>query len=68
MISIVSNTVGPVTGSVDVTGALTAAQAALAALRASSCYQQYKKNGTLPKSKLGECERDLLVVINKLAA
>lgn len=66
MISVSSNTVGPVTGSVDVPGALSMAKAALAALRASSCYQQYVRNGSLPKTKLGECERDLQAVIGKL--
>lgn len=55
--------VGPV---IDQTAALTSATAALAALRASQCYRQYLKNGTLKTTKLGECERDLLAVIRML--
>jgi hypothetical protein len=54
---------GPAT---DPAAALAAAKAALAALRASQCYLQYKANGTLPKTKLGMCEQDLLTVIRDL--
>ena len=58
-----SNNVGPV---LDTTGALKAAQASLAALRASQCYKQYKANGSLASTKLGECERQLLLVAKDL--
>lgn len=57
----ISQPVGPVAQS-----ALADVQAALAALRASNCYQQYLKNGTLPKTKLGLCESYLLSAISKL--
>jgi hypothetical protein len=61
MTTSLSNSVGPVTDT-----ALGSAKAALAALQDSQCYKQYKANGTLAKTKLGECERDLLLVIKDL--
>lgn len=45
---------------------LTHAQAALTDLRASQSYKQYKANGTLPQTKLGACERELLALIAEL--
>lgn len=60
-----SSATGPV---VDPVLALSQCQAALAALRASQCYKQYKGNGTLPSTKIGECERDLLAAITSLGA
>ena len=63
MTAATSNPAGPAT---DPTAALAAARAALAALQASQCYKQYKANGSLPKTKLGVCEQDLLTVIRDL--
>lgn len=64
--SATSPPVGPVTDPVDPVVALASSRLALAALRGSQCYQQYKKNGTLPRTKLGECEQHLLAAIKAL--
>ncbi len=61
-----SSPVGPVTGTVDVPGAIVAAKAALLNLQGSKCYKQYKANGTLAGSKLGACEQNLLTVLKDL--